>query len=346
MPRRGRRRGRRGEGSITRLPNGRHVARYSTTEGGKRVRKSKTFDLRNDAEWWLRQAQRTGDAPQDVRVREYMARWLGGKRRIRETTLVLYRNHVDHIVSVLGDFRLVEIQRRHVEGFVEDRLRYVSPTTKRPLSAKTVSAMLITLRSALEAAVPREIPDNPAARVEGPRVERKPVAAMTPQDARAIVEAVRETWMEYPVRVLLGSGMRVGEAVALNQGDVHDGWVSLRKSKTTLRRVDLSSDADLAIHEALRSAPRVGKGEPVFFGVKGDRLDSSSLYHAMRRDLGLGPHALRHAHATLLVGAGVHMRTVAEQLGHADPALTARTYAHIAPTAVRDALTVLDEVAK
>lgn len=40
-------------------------------------------------------------------------------------------------------------------------------------------------------------------------------------------------------------------------------------------------------------------------------------------------HDLRHAHATLLLRAGVPVHVVARRLGHADPAVTLRTYAHV-----------------
>ena len=38
---------------------------------------------------------------------------------------------------------------------------------------------------------------------------------------------------------------------------------------------------------------------------------------------------LRHVHATLLLTAGVPVHVVAERLGHADPAITLRVYAHV-----------------
>lgn len=344
MPRRGRRRGRRGDGSITER-DGRFVARWSSTEGGIRKRESKTFDLRTDAEWWLSQAKRHGEAPADIRLDAYLERWLRSKRGVAPSTLAQYTNHVRvHIVPVLGGYRLVELQRRHVEAFVDDRLAHVSPRLGRPLSPATVGKLLVTLRSALDEAVPRDIPDNPAARVEAPKVDRQPVKAMTATEAGALVAAVRGTWMEHIVRVLLGSGMRIGEAVALDQGDVHDGWVRLRKSKTTIRAVRLSADADAAIHEAIRAAPRRGKSEPVFFGPRrGDRLSRSSVTHGLSRVTGHTAHALRHGTATLMVAAGVHMRIVAEQLGHANPAMTARVYAHVAPESVAEALGVLDK---
>jgi integrase len=345
--RRGRRRGRRGDGTITER-DGRYLARFSHTEGGVRKRESKTFDLRTDAEWWLSQAKRHGEAPEDVRLADYLERWLAGKRRIRESTRAQYENHIRvHISPVLGGFRLVDLRRRNVEAFAEDRLRHISTGTGRPLSPATVGKLLVTLRSALDDAVPRDIPDNPAARVEAPTVTRPPVKAMTPADAQATIEAVRGTWMEHIVRVLLGSGMRVGEAVALNQGDVHDGWVQLRKSKTTIRAVRLSADANEAIHAAVKAAPRRGKDEPVFFGPRnGDRLSRHSLTHALSRQAGLTAHSLRHGLATLMVGQGVHMRVVAEQLGHANPAMTARVYSHVAPESSIAAMAVLDEAMK
>ncbi len=40
-------------------------------------------------------------------------------------------------------------------------------------------------------------------------------------------------------------------------------------------------------------------------------------------------HDLRHTHATLLLKAGVPVHVVAARLGHADPALTLRVYAHV-----------------
>ena len=51
------------------------------------------------------------------------------------------------------------------------------------------------------------------------------------------------------------------------------------------------------------------------------------------------PHDLRHLHATTLLLAGVPVHVVAARLGHADPAITLRVYAHViraASTAVAD----------
>lgn len=52
-------------------------------------------------------------------------------------------------------------------------------------------------------------------------------------------------------------------------------------------------------------------------------------------------HHLRHFAATTLAGAGVDVRTIAGRLGHADPAITLKTYAHFLEAADRRAAEVM-----
>lgn len=353
-----RKRSRHGAGSIIRR-DGRYQARWSSTEGGKRTRKAKSFDLRHDAEWWLREAQRAGAPPDELTVAVYLERWLSRQRDIRESTRAQYANHIRvHLTPGLGGHRVADLQRRHVEAFVEDRARHISPSTHRVLSPSTIRSILVTLRSALEDGVPRDLPYNVAKRVAGPRVNRPQVQAMTVVDARAILGAFRGTWLEHLVRVLLGSGLRIGEALALDQVDVQDGFVRLRKSKTTLRAVTVTEDAMEALRETLAAAPRRGPAEPVFFaprhnraGVR-DRLDRNSVNHAFARILAenglrhLSPHGLRHGTATLMLTHGAPMQSIADQLGHRNPGLTMRTYAHVDPILITRGLAALDEAVK
>jgi integrase len=71
-------------------------------------------------------------------------------------------------------------------------------------------------------------------------------------------------------------------------------------------------------------------------------MRGSSVTHALVRAVGLSPHKLRHGVATIMVAQGVHMRIVAEQLGHRNPALTARVYAHVVPQSQVEAVRALD----
>ncbi|MFI0577446.1 tyrosine-type recombinase/integrase [Streptomyces tendae] len=45
-----------------------------------------------------------------------------------------------------------------------------------------------------------------------------------------------------------------------------------------------------------------------------------------------GTHALRHVYASVLLDAGESIKALAEYLGHSDPGLTLRVYAHLLPS--------------
>ena len=55
-------------------------------------------------------------------------------------------------------------------------------------------------------------------------------------------------------------------------------------------------------------------------------------------------HDLRHLHATLLLKAGVPVHVVAARLGHADPAITLRVYAHVLDDQASQAATVFERL--
>lgn len=356
-------RGKRGSGSIVTRPDGRYQAQWSGGRDGNghRVRKSATFVLYRDAEWWLRETVRAGAPPEDETVGEFLERWLRAVGpTIEASTLRSYRDHVEHhIVPMLGSMRVRALQTRHVNALIADRLAHESPRTHRPLTPTTVRLIITTLRTALAAGVKaHELPDNVATAASVPRVTEHRIEPMTEADAVRLLAAVRETWIGPIVRLMFGSSIRLGEACGLDQGDLRldVGQVQLRISKTEPRAVDISEDAAAALSEALTAAPRRGKREPVFFGPKpnrqGDRerLRGSSVTHALPRILeaaGLGrltPHGLRHGAATLMLADGASMEVIAAQLGHRSKTTTKR-YAHVARTSQREALRSLDRAA-
>src|SRR5690349_18650447 len=57
-------------------------------------------------------------------------------------------------------------------------------------------------------------------------------------------------------------------------------------------------------------------------------------------------HDLRHLHATTLLLAGIPVHVVAARLGHADPAVTLRVYAHVIRSAEAAAADIFAEAVK
>lgn len=352
-----RKRGQRGNGGLTKRPNGKWQAQWSFTEGGKRVRRSETFTLKSDAEWWLREAKRGNEPDIDQTVGEYLDGWLKTVRpRIEDSTWISYAGHVERMLKPhLGHLPLMELQPRHVDRATQ-RLLASDSTRGRPYSPTTVRLAMTTLRIALGAAVKRrELPDNAASDAELPRATEHRIEPLTDEEARRLVDAARDSWIGPLVRFLLGSGLRLGEAVGLDQRDLRldEGYVQLRVSKRSIHAVSVSDDGIAALREALAAAPRRGPKEPVFFGPKtGDRLQGSSVSHALPRILEragvtrLSPHGLRHAHATIQRAHGTPMDDIADQLGHRNPAFTAKRYAHVTPHRLRAGVKALDEALK
>lgn len=61
----------------------------------------------------------------------------------------------------------------------------------------------------------------------------------------------------------------------------------------------------------------------------------SGRFRSLKVRLGLDPaltfHSLRHTYATTLLMAGADPKSVSEQMGHADVAITLRIYGHVIP---------------
>jgi integrase len=56
------------------------------------------------------------------------------------------------------------------------------------------------------------------------------------------------------------------------------------------------------------------------------------------------PHGMRHSYASALLTAGVPIQEVSKLLGHSDPSVTLRIYAHVLPESEKDTAKKLDEI--
>jgi integrase len=312
---------------------------------GKRAR-ARSFEAARAKLDDLRRAYGAGVDPAAGTLDEYLAEWLESHRGPRESTRMTYALHVKlHISPLLGGIRVADLRPADVRWLIADRL-------KAGKSAAYVRRIVTTLHIALQRGVDeRRLSDNAAHGVQLPRVEQHVVEAMSDTQAAAIVDAVKGTYLEGLVALLEGSGMRLGEALGLDQGDLHldERWVQVRTSKTTVRAIRISDDAAAALERHVSRLKVRGDAEPLFVGPKtGERLRGQTVSHALPRILeanglpALSPHALRHGVATRMVAKGVPMRHVAEQLGHRNPSLTERTYAHVAPESLAQHVRLLN----
>jgi len=133
--------------------------------------------------------------------------------------------------------------------------------------------------------------------------------------------------------LLYGCGLRIDEALSLNNVDKPDGDVMTITGKGKKQRIvpilPIVSDAIKVYAEACPFSEQPNK--PLFVGARGGRLNAGVVQRQMRKvrhRLGLPntatPHALRHSFATHLLGAGGDLRTIQELLGHSSLSTTQR----------------------
>ena len=149
------------------------------------------------------------------------------------------------------------------------------------------------------------------------------------------------------LELLYATGMRVGELVGLDLGDVDDGRRTVRVmgKGAKQRTVPYGPPAQRALDRWL------GHGRPLLvgahsgqahlLGARGRRLDprtARTIVHRMLRHVpdapDVGPHGLRHSAATHLLEGGADLRSVQEILGHASLATT-QIYTHVSVERLR-----------
>jgi integrase/recombinase XerD len=171
-------------------------------------------------------------------------------------------------------------------------------------------------------------------------IPRKGAALAKNRDRRASDRRFRALRNLAMVDLLFATGMRVGEASALNIEDfsVEESVFRVQGKGGRDRLAFVVDKKTVSIQlEHLEARSKIIAGNrALFLNASGKRLSTQGIANIIgqfRRDAGIErhitPHMLRHTVATLLLRNGVDIRVVQEFLGHASIATTQR-YTHIA----------------
>lgn len=291
-------------------------------------------------------------------VAEWMAEWLAIAARswASPATANTARNIIDSaIVPELGDEPLGELTRHQVQ-------KWVGKLQERGLAAGTIKRYHGLLRTALEEAVNLDvIAANPAVKVRLPKIARREHPDVDP-DKLAAAYAAADRHTKLLIRLATATGARRGQICGLQWADFdHDagtvriarsvaranGGVVVKETKTGsihVMTLDAATLAQVADYRAFREEQL--HGDPARTTLSDDtfvfsRTANGSVpwypdtidrkWRAVADPAGLQAvrvHDLRHFHATTLISQGVDVVTVAQRLGHKNPAVTLRVYSH------------------
>jgi integrase len=278
-----------------------------------------------------------------ITVGQYLNNWLTGIRgTVRQRTWERYEQFVRvHLVPAFGGIKLGNLTRAHLKTLYASKTE-LSPTTIRHLHA--------AIHKALDEAVADNlIPRNVATNIKLPKMRKKEIHPLTPDQAKAFLEAARGDRYEALYVLAIYYGLRRGELLGLKWSDLQGNTLQVRRTMSEARvgrieeepkngkgrRIELSEKA----LESLRSHRNQQVDlEYIFPSTTGTPTNSSNLmYRSFKPILKRAElpqirfHDLRHTCATIRFMKGQHPKRVQELLGHASIAMTMDIYSHVIP---------------
>lgn len=370
-----------GEGSVFRSADGRWHARMWATDPSSGMRRRHHLVGASKADVArklkvlkerLEQGQPARDAA--VSLAEYTRGWLAETLPAsarKPTTQQLYAGlATNHIIgSELGRLGLDQIRPGSIERFIR-QLR------GKGLADSTVRQVYTIGRAIGDSAV-RDglIAANPFATVARPAVRHREATHLEPDELTRLLRAATETRYRPLFELMMHTGLRRGEALALTWSSVDlprrtlyvngtlvrlEGILQVQPPKTrhSRRHVPLS-DAAVRVLEETRARTalerQVAEGSWVDTGFVfttewGEPCEPRNALRALKAaakaagltDVGL--HTLRHSAATAMLANGVPIVVVSRILGHSGIEITVDTYGHVAPHVSLEAVQTLGQV--
>ena len=158
-------------------------------------------------------------------------------------------------------------------------------------------------------------------------------------------------------RFLLATGLRIGEALALNWSDINFNEMTVSVNKTIVQSMksadkiqnstktseserivtlDNSTISFLKDWRKCQSSNNITLLDSLIFSYEGHSYTYASeighlIKHFNKAEVtNIGFHGFRHTHASLLMNNDVNPKEIQKRLGHADYSITMNTYSHLA----------------
>jgi integrase/recombinase XerC len=279
-------------------------------------------------------------------------RYLSVERNAAALTIKSYREDLFSLADYLSQANGRETAPADVTPL--DLRGYVSALHEAGYAKTSVARRLASLRTFYKFAQREGLAaSNPAKPLRNPRPDRKlPHFLSTDEVGRLLQAPSATTPLGLRDRAILetmySAGLRVSEAVGINDGDLDlaERLIRIRGKGRRERLAPIGSFAVKAIQRwlAIRTLsakePR-GLLAPLFTNKRGGRLTTRSVHRMLLKhlkltglDLRTTPHTLRHSFATHLLDRGADIRSVQELLGHKS-LVTTQIYTHVSTAALR-----------
>ncbi len=351
---------------IQKLKSGRYQARYFSgyDAKGKRIYPSKTFRKFDEALKWRNARVHEKDTGQSVEATSitlstFLDQWWAAKKpEMAANSVRCYAENITrNIKPQIGNIKLASLRPMHLEQWQNE------------LSARLGSSSVRFIRAVLNSALVKAcqlglLYRNPLTLIKAPKLNRKERRVLTPDEAATFLSFCAQSRYGLFFKMALMLGLRPEEVIGLKWSrldllskrgtcqvsnvivrPVGGGWEWAKpKSRTGARTITLPSSlvAELREHHRrqLEQRMKIGKhyeaNDLVFAKPRGGPLGHKNVGVEFRRiaDLAGLPqdfrlYDLRHSFVTISLLAGVDMKTVSYEAGHATVAFTLDVYGHV-----------------
>jgi integrase len=296
--------------------------------------------------------------PSKITLAEYLDRFERDWASLHTTlaSAQRYARSVTYARRHLGDRRLQSLRPA-------DLAALYATMSRAGLAPRTVKhAHNVLHRAFKQAKLWGLLRDNPAEMARPPSIPDEETAILQPQRARALLERLHGQPLYLLASLLLATGLRRSEALALRWRDVdldtghltveqtleqtvtHGVRIKGPKTRHGRRTISLPAHtvAELRAHWRAQQEHRLalGIGKAPADGFMLAAMDGkpqspdviSTAWGRAMDKIGMPEitlHSLRHTHASMLIAAGVDILTISRRLGHANPTITLNTYGHL-----------------
>lgn len=221
-----------GEGSIRKRANNRWEARYTVghdPDTEKQIRKSVYGKTKEEVVQKLRKIQYQIDSgnyiePSKITVSDWLNTWLNTykKGQIRVSTYNVYQDNIRlHINPHIGHFQLTKIRPEHVQKMIND----ISDN----LASASVNKIKNILNNAFKQAVKNGVVHkNVIEAVVVPKLEQRTINFLNNEEQDIFIKALEGDRLRPLFLLALGTGMRIGELLALK-------WENVNFDEQTIR---------------------------------------------------------------------------------------------------------------
>ena len=341
--------------------NGKRIRRYASVKGTKKQAEQRLRELLTELDGGIEPF--TGR----IMMRDWLDRWMSDcvEGHLSQATQDRYRGIVQHhLAPALGHIELKRLSPTHVQSLQNNLLDH-------GMDPVGVNLVRTVLSGAMKHALNLEmIMRNPVPAAKAPPDPNREVQAPPIEAVIAMLELAKELddWLYPALRLLVYTGMRRGELLALLWDAVdfekseirinsslarRSNGLNLSSPKTARGNRTVSLDADtvdvLHQHKERQDLEKAGLADVysdqgiVFAGPLGQWLNPMMLTRrvgSLAKKVGYPdakPHNMRHFHCTVGLEKNTNIAVMSQRLGHANPTITMRTYAHVLPGWQQDA---------